>query len=65
MQLVHQKFIGVLHFNALGLQNSLRKVFGDEGDDGVGYDMPVVDGAGRHGVAAADTAVRCLLFVLP
>jgi len=38
-----------LNFNAVGLQNSLRKVFGVECDDGVGmanngggHDMPVV-----------------------
>ncbi|MDO8771662.1 MAG: hypothetical protein Q7K57_23725 [Burkholderiaceae bacterium] len=49
LQLIHQKLIGVLDFNAVGLQHGVRKIFRVEGDDSVrvanngsGYDMAVV-----------------------
>ena len=49
LQLVHHKLIGVLDFNALGLQNCLRKIFGVKSvysvgvaHDDTGYDMLVI-----------------------
>ena len=49
MQLVDNKFIWVLHFNAVGLQNCLREVFDVQGGDRIsvadyrcGHDVAVI-----------------------